>query len=114
MEAQPVLYIRGIQCAPEFEEKFNKWFEEIHIPMLLKSNWVDGATRYKLAPVLEEEAPTYVTICEFKNRQAFEAWSASPELVAAAKEREETWPIWPDEIKTMWRGVYEPIKTWHK
>ena len=112
METKPLLSVVGVECAPEAEEKFNKWYTETHVPMILKSKWCDGATRYKRVPITKEEAPTYLAIYEFKNRQAFEAHSSSPELAAAIEEMKETWPDKGFELK--WRGIYEPLKTWRK
>ena len=80
--------------------------------MLFKSKWLEGVTRYKLVPTTEEENPKYLAIYEFKDRQAFEVYYASPERYAANEERKETWVEEDFEVK--WRAVYEPIKTWHK
>ena len=112
MRDKPVVFLVGTQCAPELEEKFNKWYDETHIPMLLKSKLLDEVTRYKLAPDTEGEYPTYLAIYEFKDRQAFETWQSSPEMAAAREERQQTWVEKDFEVK--WRVVYEPLKTWHR
>ena len=112
MQEKAVLFFVGSQCTPEQEEKFNKWYNETHIPMLLKARGMVGATRYKLAPIIEGEYPTYLAIYEFEDRQAFEEFWSGSVLVAAREEMKETWGDKPFDIK--WRVVYEPIKTWHK
>ena len=112
MQDKPVLYVVGTKCAPGSDEKFNNWYNDTHIPMLLKSEYVAGATRYKVAPLIERESPPYLALYEFKDRQAFEAWCSSPERAAAGEERNETWREKSYEI--IWRAVCEPFKTWHK
>ena len=109
---KPVIAIRLTKCQPELEEKFNRWYNEVHVPLLLKSKWVDSATRYKLIPIEQEEAPPYLAIYEFKNRQAYENHESSPEVAAVIRERYETWAGPGYEV--LLRAVYEPIKTWHK
>ena len=108
---KPVIAIRLTQCEPELEEKFNQWYDEVHIPLFMKSKWLDKVTRYKLIPI-HKEAPKYLTIYEFKDKEAYEAYMASPEFAAAVKERNETWPSGGYEMKLS--AVYEPTKTWQK
>ena len=112
MQLKPVIYLVQTQCTPDLDEKFNNWYNGTHIPMLLKSEHVSGATRYKLAPTVDGECPTYLALYEFKDRQAFEAWDSSPETAAARNERKETWGERGFELK--WNAVYEPLNTWHK
>jgi len=112
MHGKPVIFLLATGCAPELEEKFNNWYDATHIPMLLKSKWLQGVTRYKLAPVTQGEYPEYLAIYEFDDRQAFEAWFSGPERHAAREEMQDTWADKAFEIK--WRVVYEPLKTWHK
>ena len=128
MNDKPVILAVGTQCAPELEEKFNNWYNGTHVPMLLESKWLDVVTRYKLAPIAQDklapatqdrlapitqaEYPKYLAIYEFKNRQAFEAWTSCPEFIAAIKETGETWA--EDRFELKWMVLYEPMKTWHK
>ena len=111
METGPVIAIRMTECLPELEEKFNQWYDEVHIPLFLKSQWLDRVTRYRLVPI-HKEAPKYLTIYEFKDQKAYQAYLASPEFDAAIKEIKETWPDGGYEMKVS--GVYQPIKTWPK
>ena len=112
MQLKPVIYLVQTQCTPDLDEKFNNWYTETHIPMLLKSEHISGVTLYKLAPTTDGEYPTYLALHEHKDRQAFEAWYSSPELAAARMEVKETWGDKGFEIK--WRAVYEPVNTWSK
>ena len=112
MKDKPVVFVVATQCAPELEERFNNWYNKTHIPDLLKSKWLDGVTRYKVAPVTEGESSKYLAIYEFKDRQALEAWYSGPEVRAAREERKQTWADKDFEVK--WIAAYEPMKTWHK
>ena len=130
MQNEPVLFLVGTQCAPEIEEEFNQWYNETHIPMLLKSDLlkgvtrykrapitlefkeIDGAARYEVAPLVEGEDPAYLAIYEFKDRQAFEAFASGPENIAAAEDRKQMWG--GKGFETKWRLIYEPIESWHK
>ena len=111
MESKSVISMLAIQCPPETEEKFNRWYNEVHIPMLLKNKEIRRVTRYKRLSA-DEEYPNYLTIYEFDSKEAFDAYNASPELAAAHKERQETWREGGYERK--WRVQYEAIKTWQR
>jgi uncharacterized protein (TIGR02118 family) len=111
METKPIIYLVASQCHPEDEEKFNTWYNEIHIPLLLKFGGIKKATRYKIVNEAEEY-PKYLAIYEFKSQKAYEAYTTSPERAAAMEDLEETWEERGFEIK--WRVCYEPIKTWER
>ena len=49
MEGKSVVYIVGICCKPEQEAKFNKWYDEVYIPMLFKYAGMAEVRRWKLA-----------------------------------------------------------------
>lgn len=108
METKPIIHIVATRCQPEDEEKFNRWYDEIHIPLLLKFKGIKGVTRYKIIHETEEY-PKYLTIYKFESQNAYEAYETSPELAAAREEMRETWKGGGFEIK--WRVQYEPMKT---
>jgi len=111
MATTPIINIIATHCRPEVEEKFNRWYDEIHIPLLLKFKGIKEVTRYKIINETEEY-PTYLTVYEFESQKAYEAFTTSPEYAAARKEMSETWKEGGFEIK--WRVQYEPIKTWKR
>lgn len=111
MEAQPVIAIRLTQCKAELEEKFNRWYDEVHIPLFLKSKWLNRVTRYQLLPG-NEKAPKYLAIYEFKDQQAYEAYVSSPEFTVAIKEKNETWR--EESYDLTLSAAYKPIRTWPK
>jgi uncharacterized protein (TIGR02118 family) len=109
MDNTPVLHIVGVRCEPQIEEKFVKWYNEVHIPLLLKFKGLKKATCTR-AIKRSEEYPEYLSIFEFDNKQAFLDYEKSPELAAAAVERDETWK--EGGWDRMWRVQYEVLKTW--
>ncbi len=106
-----ILNIRGMDCPPELEEKFNKWYSETHIPMLMKNPQMKAATRFKRIGD-DKTYPKYVAIYEFDSQGDFDKYNASPEIKAAIEESKQSWPKGGYESK--WRVQYEEIKAWKK
>jgi len=83
------LFVITVLVPPELEEEFNKWYEEEHIPNIMKTPGWQRCRRYKLessvelarGPVATPEHPVhnYLTLHEW-NRDGY---AASPELHAA-------------------------------
>ena len=94
-----------------FEEKFNKWYNEVHIPMILKYKGVKRASRYKQLGD-NKESPKYLAFYEFENKEAMDALHDSPEFAAAGEEMNETWKDGGFELK--WVTPYEHIQTWEQ
>jgi antibiotic biosynthesis monooxygenase (ABM) superfamily enzyme len=90
MADNPIINIVSTKCQPKDEEKFNKWYNQVHIPMLLKAPQLHEVVRYK---VIEEssKSPRYIAVYKFANRKDFEAFEKGPELAAGIKEMQGTW-----------------------
>ena len=82
METVKVINIVATECHSDDDAKFNTWYDEIHIPMLLKFDGMLGVTRYKLSSGTTGQAK-YLAIYEFKNKASFDAFQKSSELAAA-------------------------------
>jgi len=106
-----VINMVATECKPEVEQKFNKWYNEIHIPLLFKYKGMKKVTRYKILNKTDEFS-TYLCIYEFDNPSEYKSYSESKELADARAEMNETWKKGGWEIK--WRVQYEEIKTWQK
>jgi len=111
MGPKTFINVIGTRCHPDDDAKFNKWYDEVHIPMLMKFKGMKKVTRYKAA-YLPKDYPTYLTIYEFASKADFEAYSNSPELAEARKEMAETWKERPFELT--WRVQFEALKTWER
>lgn len=106
-----VLSIVASDCSPEMEDKFNKWYNEVHIPMLMKYDGLKKASRYRLAGESKDQAE-YLAFYRFDNEKAAADFMTSEEFTAAADEMKETWRDGGFDIK--WMAQYKPIKTWEK
>ena len=110
MTDRPVINIIGTQCQPADDAKFNQWYNEVHIPMLLKFKKLQGAARYKVLGN-PGDLPRYIAIYKFASLADFQEFGQSPELAEAVKEMEGTWG---QKIEVNSRVQYELIKEWGK
>ncbi len=106
MANNSVIYIVGTQCQVKDDAKFNKWYNEIHVPMLMKSGKVQSVSRYKVIGN-PDDPPRYIAIYKFANLTDYEAHEASPKVAAARKEMRETWG---KDAEVISRAKYELLK----
>ena len=114
MEAKPtkkVILIGGVDCTPESEVKFNRWYDEIHIPILLRTGEIERVTRFRRVGD-DENYPNHLIVYEFEDQKAFERYEESPEKAEAVEEMKQTWR--QEEAKRRWRVQYEVIATAEK
>jgi antibiotic biosynthesis monooxygenase (ABM) superfamily enzyme len=115
MKTNSVVAVVGTGISPESEEEWNTWYSEKHVPDVLKFRGVKKATRYKLTNLVvdeEGEFPKYLTIYEFENRHAAEAYLASPECQVVSEDWDKNWVKRGAELK--FRAYYEVIKSWEQ
>ncbi len=130
MEDKPVIHVVGTECSPEDEEKFNSWYDEVHIPLLFRFKGIKEVTRYRITKGVKElspfrvkdddrreqyeaeKYPSYLAIYTFESRKAYEAYLSSPELAAAWDDVKKTWQ--GGGFKITWRMQYESMKTWRR
>ena len=110
MAKMRILNIVGTDC-PKSEAKFNKWYNEVHIPLLFKYRGLKKVTRYQLMPDNKAQAK-YLAIYEYDDKALMDAFPKSPEFKAAIEEMNATWKDNMFEIK--WAANYEPIQTWER
>lgn len=117
MYNQTVIWTVGIQCKAEDEVKFNIWYDDIHVPMLLKGDCVQKVTRFKLADetyhvgTTTQVCPNYLTIYEFENQEKFESWMNGQARTEAGDDKTKTWGENVYEVK--WATRYNLINTWN-
>ena len=106
-----IIQIVASQSSPEKEAKFDKWYTEVHVPMLFEFNGVKQASRYQRIGE-NEECAKYLAIYEFESKEALESFPRSPEFAAAIddfeKQREEV------GFGIKWAASYELIKSWER
>jgi antibiotic biosynthesis monooxygenase (ABM) superfamily enzyme len=106
MATTRIINIIATECKPEDDAELNKWYNEVHIPMLMKYKGIKKVTRYK---VIENEGKSrYLAVYEFDNKADYDGLSKSPEFEAAIAEMDETWKGKMPEITMAISG--EPLK----
>jgi uncharacterized protein (TIGR02118 family) len=111
MTTARILAIVATECPPEMDANFNQWYNEVHIPMLMKYTGIKKVTRYK-AVAAPGVKPTYLAIYEYDTQESLNGQSASPEFKAAIEEMENTRKSLTFDLK--WAINCEPINIWGK
>ena len=117
MNEKSLIWMVGIQCRTEVEAEFNAWYDDIHVPMLLKGDHVKKVTRFKLADktyhvgTTTEVCPDYLTIYEFENQDQFDSWMNGQARAEAGEDKEKIWSENPYEVK--WATRYDLINSWN-
>lgn len=117
MSARPLIWIVGINCRAVDEAKFNAWYDDVHVPMLMKGGFVKRAARFKQAPqtyhvgATTETCPTYLTIYEFEDQAQFDAWMTSPVRAEAGDDKTKTWSENPYELR--WATRFDRVNAWN-
>jgi hypothetical protein len=106
-----ILNIMATECPSEDDAKFNKWYNEVHIPLLFKYRGLKKVTRYELMGNNGGQGAKYLAIYEYENKDEMNAFPKSPEFKTAIDEMNETWK---GVMFVKWAANYEPIKTWEK
>ena len=109
-DKKPYLWLVWTRCAPELDAEFNKWYDQVHIPMLVKGGHILSVKRFKLSSEVESQQPPYLAVYEFKDVAAFKSWQSSDVLAEARKEMKATWGGRDMEIKS--RAFYAPVSQW--
>ncbi|OGO20801.1 MAG: hypothetical protein A2Z15_02060 [Chloroflexi bacterium RBG_16_50_11] len=106
-----IINIVATEIPKENDAKFNKWYNEVHIPMLMKYKGIKKVTRYKM---IEDKAkkPKYLAVYEFDTKEDLDALTKSPEFKAAIEEMQGTWK--GEMVGIKWAVSGEPIKTWER
>jgi hypothetical protein len=96
------------ECQPADAEKFNKWYNEVHIPMLLKSKGVTGVARYQVA-VEPGKPPRFIAIYQFPGEKALESFQKDPQTGVAIKDFNDNWG---SKVKMVSHTTGSLIKDW--
>ena len=117
MTNKPLIWMVGIQCRTETEAEFNAWYDDIHVPMLLKGDHVKKVSRFKLADrtyqvgTTTEVCPDYLTIYEFESQDQFDSWMSGQARAEAGEDKVKIWSENPYEVK--WATRYDLINSWN-
>ncbi len=96
------------ECSPQDEKKFNQWYNETHVPMLLKNKACKGVTRYRVA--CEAGKPQrFLAVYKFASQKDLEAFQKCAETAAAIKDFTDNWG---GKVKLVGSTTCESIKDW--
>ena len=109
MPDSKAMLIVATQTTPEMEDKYNQWYNDTHIPMLLNYDGLKKASRYKILGDNKDQSK-YLAFYEFESEQAMFAMNSSPEFTAAMEEMQGSWPN--GGIDIIWMANYGLIKAW--
>ena len=111
MPANNIIQIVASESTPEKEAEFNKWYTEIHVPMLFEYKGVKRASRYRRLDDNEKNAK-FLAIYEFKSIKDMEAFPDSPEYADAIEDFENNKEVLGFKMK--WASSYELIKSYER
>ena len=103
MAAKPVVFIVETEVDQENEEKFNEWFDNVHIPLLKKIPGVLRTQRYKVMGT-DDDRGKYLAIYDLESEEAIKNWEG-PERKALHQNKLDVWGEKGFEIK--WAGFYK-------
>jgi uncharacterized protein (TIGR02118 family) len=106
MTKKHMINVVTTKCNSKDDARFNKWYNEVHIPMLLKYKGLKRVARYKM---VDAQNPQYMAVYHFESLQDFEDFGKSPEFKAAIEEMNQSWPT---GIEIISRQQSELIKEW--
>jgi|GEM_PF-850722 len=111
MPNSKVLQIVATKCKEDMEDKYNQWYNDIHIPMMMKYDGLKKASRYQLMGESNDHSK-YLAFYEYESEKAQADINGSPEFAAAIEEMQESWK--DGGIDILWMVNYKLIKAWEK
>lgn len=103
-----IIQIVASQSVTEKEDEFNRWYSEVHLPMLFGFKGVKQASWYKCIGEPGDNAK-YLAIYEFESEDDLKAFLESPEFAEAVKDFEEKKEAVGFDMK--WTASYELLTT---
>lgn len=88
----------------EQEAAFNKWYDEEHVPQVLRYNGAISGRRYKR--VMGEDKYDYMALYEFKNEQTFKEFQESGHLRELKADYDKHFGKVSDRAGTGWVQVF--------
>jgi hypothetical protein len=88
----------------EKEEQFNRWYDEVHVPMFLQFNGAVSARRYKA--IVGEEKFQYVAMYELKDEATFKRLMESDHMKALKADYDAKWGSVSDRARFAYVQVF--------
>ena len=106
-----IIQIVASESTPEKEEAFNKWYTEVHVPMLFAYEGVKQASRYQRIGD-DENGAKFLAIYEFETKEAMDAFPESDAFTDAIEDFEKNKEAVGFTAK--WVASYELVKSYEK
>jgi len=110
MSGKPYVWMVFMRFPEDFEDEFNKWYDEVHVPLVTRGGHFSSITRYRLTDAFPSTLAKYVAICEFRSEDVFREWLVSAARAEAARDTGETWK--GKDMEFMPKGFYERLKVY--
>lgn len=108
MSSKPYLWIVFMRFPAGLEDEFNRWYDEVHVPLVTGGGHFFAITRYRLTDAFPSDLAKYIAVCEFKGEDIFRQWLVSGARAEAARDTAATWEGM--DMEFMPKGFYEPYK----
>jgi uncharacterized protein (TIGR02118 family) len=99
-----VLFMVKATIPKEKEQEFNRWYDEVHIPMFLQFNGAVSARRYKA--IVGEEKFQYVAMYELKDEATFKRLMESDHMKALKADYDAKWGSVSDRARFAYVQVF--------
>jgi heme-degrading monooxygenase HmoA len=106
-----IIQIVASESTPEKEAAFNKWYTEVHVPMLFAYEGVKQASRYQRIGD-DEQGAKFLAIYEFETKEAMEAFPESDAFADAIEDFENNKEALG--FKAKWVASYELLRSYEK
>ena len=111
MPSNNIIQIVASESTPEKEAEFNKWYTEVHVPMLFAYEGVKQASRYQRIADYGQGAK-FLAIYEFEDKEAMDAFPESDAFADAIQDFENNKEALGFTMK--WAASYELMKSYEK
>jgi uncharacterized protein (TIGR02118 family) len=99
-----VLFMVKATIPKEKEQEFNRWYDEVHVPMFLQFNGAVSARRYKA--IVGEEKFQYVAMYELKDEATFKRLMESDHMKALKADYDAKWGSVSDRARFAYVQVF--------
>ena len=110
MEGKPYLWIVFMRFPAELEDEFNKWYDDVHVPLVSQAGHFSSITRYRISDALPSTLTKYLAVVEFRDEATFRDWLVSEARAEAAKDTADTWA--GRDMEFFPKAFYEPYKVY--
>lgn len=98
------LFVVRATIAKESEEAFNRWYNEEHVPQVLRYNGAGGGRRYRR--VAGEDKYEYMALYEFASEQVLQEFLRSDALKDLRAEYDRHFGAVSERVGTGWVQVF--------